>query len=279
MEREKLTVTIKSDLFKRIDSMIDGKKIRNRSHAAEFLIRKGLGEGKIKKAFINAGGQGTRLRPFTYEIPKPLMPIQGKPMMSHILDLLQRHHIRDVIIGVGYMKNKIKDYYRDGKEIGLNIDYVEEDEPLGTAGALRLARNQLTEPFYLIWSDCLANIDLDDWADFFHQFEPLVAMGLSTISDPSRLGVARMRGHQILEFIEKPKPGTEPSKLVHSGYNIIHPKVIDLIPEGACSIEKDIFPIIIEQGKMLGYPFEGQWFETGSQEAYEIALKEWRGIS
>lgn len=279
MEREKLTVTIKSDLFKRIDAVVDGKKIRNRSHATEYLIRKGLGEGKIKKAFINAGGKGTRLRPFTYELPKPLIPVQGKPLMNHIFDLLLRHNIRDVLIGVGYLGHKIKDYYKDGSQFGLKINYVEENQPLGSAGALHLARNQLTEPFYLIWSDILTDIDLDDFADFYHQRQPLVAMALSSVADPSCFGVAKLRGHKILEFVEKPTLGTEPSKLIHAGYNIIQPKMIDLIGEGEVSIEREVFPQVAKIGMLHGYPFEGQWFDTGTQEAYEEVLKKWQGVN
>ncbi len=279
MEREKLTVTIKSDLFPRIDSIIDGKKIRNRSHATEYLIRKGLGESKVNKALVMAGGQGTRLRPFTYELPKSLIPVQGKALMDHCLDLLLRHNIRDIIISIGYLGHKVKDYYKDGKHLGMRIQYVEEKEPLGTAGAMWLAREQLKEPFYLIWSDVLTDIDLDDFAEFFHRTEPLIAMSLSTVSDPSRFGVAKLRGHRILDFVEKPPLGTEPSKLVNAGYNIIHPDVIDLIGPGQVSFERELLPQILKKNKLFGYPFEGQWFDTGTQESYEQVLKEWKGIN
>ena len=104
-------------------------------------------------------------------------------------------------------------------------------------------------------------------------------MALSTVADPSRFGVAKIRGSLILDFVEKPKKGTEPSKLVHSGCNIIHPGVVRTISPGQVSIEKDIFPKVIAESKLFGYPFEGQWFDTGTPEAYEEVLKKWKGIS
>ncbi|PIU24229.1 hypothetical protein COT12_02165, partial [Candidatus Berkelbacteria bacterium CG08_land_8_20_14_0_20_39_8] len=166
IEREKLTVTIRKDLFKKIDSIIDGKKIRNRSHATEYLIESGLGIGKINKAIVLVGGEGTRLRPFTYELPKALLPIQGKPMVLHVLEQLKTFGISEIILAIGYKGEKIQEYFGDGHQFGLNIHYVVEKKPLGTAGPLRLAKKYLTESFFIVWGDILSHLDLADFMNF-----------------------------------------------------------------------------------------------------------------
>ena len=278
MEREKLTVTIKKNLFHKIDSIIDGKKIRNRSHAAEFLIEAGLGINKITKAVILAGGEGTRLRPFTYEIPKALLPIKGKPMIQHVLDLLKSHGVDQIYLSIGYKGDQIQEYFGNGARFGLNIKYIKERTPLGTAGPLRLARKNLSDSFYLIWADCLSKIDLTDFAHFHKSHDGLATVALTTVDDPSRFGVASIKGSLITGFVEKPSKKEAPSKLINAGMAIFEPEVIDsFVPKkGKAMVEKDIYPKLAAQGKLYGYPFEGQWFDTGTHEAYERAIKEWQ---
>ena len=278
MEREKLTVTIKKDLFKRIDSMVDGKKIRNRSHATEFLIEAGLGINKITQAVILAGGEGVRLRPFTYEIPKPMLPIKGKPMVQYILDLLKSYGVNDVYLAVGYKGDQIEQYFGNGAKFGLNIKYIKEKKPLGTAGPLRQAKKFLKGSFFLIWADCIAKIDLLDFARFHKGHDGLATIALKTVDDPSRFGVASMKGSNITGFVEKPSKRSASSKLVNSGMAIFEPEIIDrYIPKkGKSMVEKDVYPKLSVENKLFGYPFEGQWFDTGTHEAYERAIKEWK---
>jgi len=278
IEREKLTVTIKKDLFKKIDSIIDGKKIRNRSHAAEFLIESGLGVNKITKAIILVGGEGTRLRPFTYELPKVMLPIHGKPMVQHIIEQLQSHGVTDIVLAARYKAEQVKEYFGDGKKFGLNISYVIEKSPLGTAGPLRLAKKYLTEPFFIVWGDILSHLDLSDFAKFHSEHGGLATVALTTVDDPSRYGVASMNGSKIVGFIEKPAKEDAPSKLINSGMAIMDPEVIEkYVPKlGKAMVEYDIYPKLAAEGKLYGYPFQGQWFDTGTHEAYEKAIKEWK---
>ncbi len=112
--RKKLTIELDENTLKRIDLMIDGRKIRNRSQVIENLISRVINRENVKKAFILAGGKGTRMRPFTYEIPKSLIPVQGKPLLQHILDLLRKYEIRDIILSTGYMGDKIREYFGNG---------------------------------------------------------------------------------------------------------------------------------------------------------------------
>lgn len=278
MDREKLTVTVKKELIKKIDAIVDGRKIRNRSHAAEYLIEAGLGINKIKKAIILVGGEGTRLRPYTYELPKALLPIHGKPMVQHVIDLLKSHGVTEMYLAIGYKGEMIKDYFGDGSKFGLDIKYIIEKSPLGTAGPLRLAKKYLDETFFIVWGDILSQIDLTDFAHFHKNCDALATVALTTVEDPSRYGVASMKGSKIIEFIEKPKKEDAPSNLINAGMAIMEPEVINkYVPEkGKSMVEYDIYPQLASDGKLAGYPFQGQWFDTGTHEAYEKAIKEWK---
>lgn len=277
MEREKLTVTIKKDLFSKIDAIVDGKKIRNRSHATEFLIEAGLGINKISKAVILAGGEGTRLRPYTYEVAKPMLPIKGKPMVQHVIELLKSHGVTEIYLAIGYKGEQIEGYFGNGSRFGLNIKYIKEKKPLGTAGPLRLLRKYLDDSFYLIWADCISKIDLTDFAHFHKSHDGLATIALTTVDDTSRFGVASMKGSLITGFVEKPKNEDAPTKLVNTGIAIFEPEIIEkYIPKtGKSMVEKDVYPKLSADGKLYGYPFLGQWFDTGTHEAYEQAIKEW----
>ena len=103
---------------------------------------------EIKKAVILAGGLGTRLRPITYEIPKALIPIHGRTMTEHLFDLFKKYDVTNITMAVGHMRDKIMHHYRDGSPFGIHLDYIEETEPIGTAGPLKLGRNKLREPFF-----------------------------------------------------------------------------------------------------------------------------------
>ena len=278
MKREKLTVTIKKNLFPKIDSIVDGKKIRNRSHAAEFLIEAGLGINKITKAVILAGGEGTRLRPFTHEIAKALLPIKGKPMIQYILELLKNYGVYNVYLSVGYKSDQIEQYFGNGSRFGLNIKYIKEKKPLGTAGPLRLVRKYLDDSFFLIWADCISKIDLSDFVHFHKNHDGLATIALKTVDDPSRFGVVLMKGNNITGFVEKPSKKDAPSNLINSGIAILEPETIDryILKRGKAMMEKDIYPKLAVKGELFGYPFEGQWFDVGTHESYESAIKNWQ---
>jgi len=130
--KERVTITLESTLISELDDTVDGTRIRNRSHAIEFLLRKSLNHRSPKKALILAGGKGTRLRPITYEIPKPMVPIQGRPLIEHTINLLRKYDVRDITISIGYLGEKVKEYFGDGSKFGVKIRYVIENEPLGT---------------------------------------------------------------------------------------------------------------------------------------------------
>ena len=276
--KERITITVDQDILKRVDEMIIGPN-QNRSKAIEHLLSKSLGNNAPKKAIILCGGQGTRLRPITYEIPKPLIPVQGKPLVEHLIDLFKKFGVTDIYLSVGYKKEKIKEYFGNGSKYGLNIFYIEEEQPLGTAGGLRQLKEKLTESFFVTNGDELKDFDLAAMYKTHKTNKAKATIALTTVEDPSAYGVADISGSRIVQFIEKPSKEKAPSKLINSGLYILEPEVITMIPEGFAMFEKDIFPKIAHEGKLFGHPFSGQWFDTGTMERYERALREWKGLS
>ncbi|MEM3374780.1 MAG: sugar phosphate nucleotidyltransferase [Candidatus Woesearchaeota archaeon] len=274
--KERLTITLDSETLIKVDKFIDGKNIKNRSHAIEVLLNKFL--GKPKKALLLLGGKGTRFRPITYELPKALLPVQGKTVPEHLIELFKKYNITDLIFSVGYMSEKIINYYGDGSRFGVKITYVKEEEPLGSAGAIKLASKYLDETFIVTNGDELKNINLDEMFEFHKKNKAKITVALTTVEDPSAYGVAKLEGNKILAFVEKPKKEEAPSNLINSGLSIWEPEVIKLIPNGFSMYEKDIFPKLAQEEKLFGYIFSGQWFDTGTPERYEKAIKEWKGI-
>jgi NDP-sugar pyrophosphorylase family protein len=276
--KERVTLTIDRKILERIDKLVDGLNIRNRSHAVEFVLSKYLNFKELGKALILCGGKGTRLRPITYEIPKPLVPVHGRPLITHIFDLLKKYDICEVILSIGHMKEKIKEEIGDGSKFGMNITFLEEKKPLGTAGPLRLAKGMLNSSFVVSNGDELKNINIIDMYETHKKNNALATIALTTVEDPSVYGVARLDGNRIIEFVEKPKREETPSNLINAGFYIIEPEVIEMIPKGFCMLEKEIFPKLAKLGRLFGFPFSGQWFDTGNMKRYEKALKEWKDI-
>ena len=277
--KERVTLTIDKDLLHAVDKRVDDVTVKNRSHAIELLLRQSLRASVPNTAVILAGGKGTRLRPLTDKLPKSLVPLNGKPIVEYNIDLCKRYGIKNIILSVGHMANQIKDYYGDGSNFGVNISYVEEDEPLGTAGCLHLLKNRIHETFILMNGDELKDINLIKMYREHLEHNAKATIALTTVDDPSLYGVALLDGNKIVRFIEKPKKEDAPSKLINSGLYILEPGVIKIIPDGFSMIETDVFPKYAKEGMLYGYPFSGQWYDTGSPERLATASKEWKGFT
>lgn len=272
-QRQRLTITLRKELLRLLDQTIDGARIRNRSHAIEFLLTGALGGG-ITKAFIPAGGKGAKMRPFTYEMPKSMMPIKGKPLLEYTIKLLKEAGIKEVIIGVGFLGEKIKEYFADGSRWGIKIIYSEEAKSLGTGGALKLAENFFKETFLMIAGDTLIDINLHDFFEFHKSHEKIATMALVAASEPQRYGIARLRGDKIVSFEEKPRHKELFPQLVNAGAYILEPKIFGYLPSGSSMIE-DVFTRLAKEGELVGYSFEGKWFSVDTPEIYEKVIKEW----
>jgi len=276
--KEKISITMEKELISDIDNLVDGTKIKNRSHAIEVLVSRALGSNRPKTVIFLLGGKGTRFRPITYELPKALLPIHGKTVPEHMFDLFKKYGITNYIFSLGYMAEKIKAYFGDGSKWGVSITYVVEEKPMGSAGAIKLAGKHLNGPFVVTNGDELKDIDIEDMFRFHMESGAGVTLALTTVENPSAYGVAVMKGSRILKFVEKPKENNAPSNLINSGLSIWNKEIIDEIPDGFAMYEKDVFPKLAREGKLFGYVFDGQWFDTGTPERFENAIRNWKGI-
>lgn len=279
MSRERLTITINKRLIGLLDDFIDGEKIRSRSHAIEYLLSKML-VPKVSRAIILAGGQGLKMRPFTYEMPKCLIPVRGKPLLEHTLDLLKKYEIRDIVITIGHLGDKVRNHFGDGSRFGVKITYADQGEGFrGTGGALKVARNLAGSPFLLFYGDVLADIDLNDLVDFHKSHGKAMTMALTSVEDSSVWGVVQLHGTQIRDFVEKPKQSQRLSRLINAGIYVVEPKIFDYFPrKNIFRLEEDVFPKLAQSDELYGYPFEGQWFDIGTPEIYARVIREWKGI-
>ncbi|MBN1385870.1 hypothetical protein JW968_02715 [Candidatus Woesearchaeota archaeon] len=275
--KERITVTLESDILRQVDLSVDGYTIKNRSHAIEVLLCKALGKDKAGTALILAGGRLNRLKGTLTNISPVMALVKNKPILEHNIDLLKRYGVKEMIIWINPRSQDVKDYFGDGSRFGVSITYLDEGEPLGTGAPLKKARPFLKETFIVCNGDELKDVNIDDLMRFHRDKKANVTLALTTVQDPSKYGAANLHGDRVIDFTEKPKKGTHSSNLINAGIYICEPKVIDLIPDGHVGMEKDIFPLIAKDKKLFGFSFCGQWYDCGNQEGYEKALKEWKG--
>jgi mannose-1-phosphate guanylyltransferase/phosphomannomutase len=223
------------------------------------------------KAVIMAGGEGTRLRPLTSNAPKPMMPIANAPMMEHIVALLREHGFDDIVVTVAFMANHIRNYFGDGSELGVRMVYATEETPLGTAGSVRNARDELDERFLVISGDVLTDIDLGAIARFHDDRGALATIGLTPVENPLEFGIVITREDGTIErFLEKPTWGQVFSDTINTGIFVLEPEIFDYIEaDRSVDFSADVFPRLLEDGKPLyGAVVEGYWEDVGTLEAY-----------
>jgi mannose-1-phosphate guanylyltransferase len=229
----------------------------------------------ITTAIILAGGMGTRLKPLTDKIPKPLVPIQDRPLLEHIILHFKKYGVKKVILSVGYKAEQIKAYFKDGKKLGVKIEYAEECLPLGTGGALKKAASGIREPVFVQWGDNLIDMDWSEMEKIYHQQKNPVIMSLVEREDVENFGVAKLKGDKIIGFVEKPKRENAPSKWISAGAFVIDTHVFDDIPEESFSMERNYFEKIAPFGKISAYFHHGQWFPTDTMEKYLLAKEKY----
>ncbi len=228
------------------------------------------------KAVVMAGGEGSRLRPLTLERPKPMLPVVNRPVLGHIFHLLKQHGIVDVVVTLQYLAAQIQDYYGDGKAIGMNIDYVIEESPLGTAGSVRNAQRFLAddEPFLVISGDALTDFDLTALVDYHRGRKALLTMALYPVPDPLEYGVINIyEDGRVAQFLEKPKWGAATSDTVNTGIYVVQPEVLQRIStERSVDWSQHIFPRMLANGEPLyGYVAQGYWCDIGTLSEYQRA--------
>lgn len=224
-----------------------------------------------------AGGEGSRLRPLTSNLPKPMIPLVNKPMMEHVVGLLRRHGFDEIVVTVAYLANAIRTYFGDGSEFGVKMVYATEETPLGTAGSVRNAMEQLDERFLVISGDVLTDIDLTAIADTHEKKKAMATIGLTPVENPLEFGIVITNEDGSIErFLEKPTWGQVFSDTINTGIFVLEPEIFDYIPAGRpIDFSSEVFPRLLEEGQPLfGAVGTGYWEDVGTLEAYTRAHKD-----
>jgi mannose-1-phosphate guanylyltransferase len=224
------------------------------------------------QALILAGGEGTRLRPLTSTVPKPVVPLVDRPFIGFMLDWLRRHGVDDVVMSCGHMADGVRDVLGDGSALGIRLRFVEEPSPMGTGGALKFAEELLDERFLMLNGDVLTDIDLTAQLEQHSRTGARATLALTPVEDPSAYGLVRTReGGEVTEFVEKPSPDQIDTNNISAGAYVLERSVLDLLEAGRpASIERDVFPRLVGAG-LYGYDADGYWVDIGTPERYLTA--------
>jgi mannose-1-phosphate guanylyltransferase/phosphomannomutase len=227
------------------------------------------------RAVLMAGGSGTRLRPLTCDLPKPMVPVLNRPIAEHIVNLLKRHSIFEIIATLHYLPDAMRNYFQDGTEFGVRMTYaVEEDHPLGTAGCVKNVEELLEETFLVISGDSITDFDLSAAIAFHRERQSVATLVLARVPNPIEFGVVITdERDRIVRFLEKPSTSEIFSDTVNTGIYILEPSVLAHLPiNRECDFSKDLFPLLLDRGEaMYGYVAEGYWCDVGNLDAYREA--------
>ncbi|HLX26720.1 MAG TPA: sugar phosphate nucleotidyltransferase [Candidatus Cybelea sp.] len=227
------------------------------------------------KAVVMAGGEGSRLRPLTSSRPKPLVPVANKPVMHHIVDLLRRHGIVDVVSTLHYLADEIENYFGDGSDVGISMHYVVEDTPMGTAGAVKLGEQLLGgERFIVVSGDALTDIDLSELISAHARSGAMATIALQRVANPLEFGVVVTDDDgRITRFLEKPSWGEIFSDTINTGIYVLEPSVFEYMEAGKnYDFARDIFPFLLRDGrKVSGHVTSGYWSDIGNLQQYTQA--------
>jgi len=223
------------------------------------------------QAVVLVGGEGTRLRPLTYGTPKPMVPICGVPFLERTLSRLKEAGIDEAILAAGYLPQAITEHFGDGARLGMRLTYVVEDEPLGTAGALKNVEQHIRGPFFVLNGDVLTSLDLAVMLANHRKTGGIGTLHLIRVDDPSAFGcVVHDASGRVSAFVEKPSRESAPTDEINAGTYLLEREVLDAIPAGRnISIERVTFPELIANGRPLyAYTTDDYWLDIGRPEHY-----------
>lgn len=222
------------------------------------------------QALILAGGEGTRLRPLTSTIPKPVVPLANRPHIEFMIAWLRRHGVDEVVLSCGFLADGVRRVLGEGDSYGVRVRYVEEPQPLGTGGALRYASDLLEHRFLMVNGDVLSDIDLSAQLAQHERTGARATIALVPVEDPSMYGLVRLGADRsVQEFVEKPSSDEIDSDLINAGAYVLERPLLDDMPAPGTnfSIERDVFPRLVGQG-LYGCVGRGYWLDIGTPERY-----------
>ncbi len=223
------------------------------------------------KALFLAGGEGTRLRPLTDGVPKPMVPVMGRPLLERNLELLKMHGIDEVVLSVCYRPEAIERYFGDGSDFGLKIRYADEDLPLGTGGAIKNCERYFDDTFFVFNADVLSDINFSAMLRYHKRKKADVTIAVTRVKNPSAYGVIEYdEDGYAVSFLEKPAPHETVSNFINAGVYLFEPRVLRQIPSGRpVSVERELFPKLLARGRKIAvYRGCHYWLDIGTPEKY-----------
>lgn len=220
-------------------------------------------------AVILVGGEGTRLRPLTEHMPKPMLPLLDRPLLSYTFDHLRTARVDRAVLACGYLPTAIRRHY--GKRYdGIGIDYRVEPAPLGTGGAIAFAAEGIESTFLALNGDSLREADLNALLAFHRSRNALATILLTRVPDPGRFGLVRINADGLVrEFVEKPTPDQIDTDMINAGLYVLEPEVLDMIrPNSVVSLEREIFPLLAQAGALYALALPGYWLDVGTPASY-----------
>jgi mannose-1-phosphate guanylyltransferase len=221
------------------------------------------------QAVILVGGEGTRLRPLTSTVPKPVVPLVDRPLISFMIEWLCQHRVDDVIMSCGFLATSVRNVLGDGSGLGIRLRFVEEPDPRGTAGALKFAEPMLDERFLMLNGDVLTDIDLSKQIAQHEETGAMATLALVPVPDPTAYGLVHLNDDRSVRgFVEKPSSDAIDTNLISAGAYVLEREILELVPpERNVSIEREVWPRLIGKG-LYGFPSESYWLDIGSPERY-----------
>lgn len=224
------------------------------------------------RALVLVGGEGTRLRPLTLTTPKQMLPVAGTPMIERVVGHVHSCGIDSVVLSMGYRPDAFRSAYADGTIAGVPVEYVVEDSPLDTAGAIRFAATEagIDDRFVVVNGDVITEIDVAALVAFHVERGASATIALTPVEDPSRFGVVPTDdAGRVQAFIEKPPKDEAPTNLINAGIYVLEPSVIESIPSGRrVSIERETFPALVDAGSLYAMASDASWIDIGTPAAY-----------
>jgi mannose-1-phosphate guanylyltransferase len=224
------------------------------------------------QAVILVGGEGTRLRPLTSTVPKPVVPLVDRPFISFMIEWLREHGIDDVIMSCGFLATSVRNVLGDGSGLGIRLRFIEEPDPRGTAGALKYAESMLDERMLMLNGDVLTDIDLTSQIAQHEATGAQATLALVPVPDPTAYGLVTLgEGNAVEAFVEKPSSDEIDTNLISAGAYVLEREILDLVPaDRNVSIEREVWPKLIGNG-LYGFPSESYWLDIGTPERYLTA--------
>lgn len=226
---------------------------------------------KDNKVVLMVGGLGTRLRPLTETVPKPMLNVGNKPILETIIESFKNYGFSNFILSVNYKKEMIMDYFQDGTHLGVNIEYIEETKRLGTAGALSLLLERPMEPFFVMNGDLLTKINFEQLLDFHNETNSTATMCVREYEYQIPYGVIETDNHKLLSIVEKPVN----KSFVNAGIYVLNPAVLNYVPSGDFYDMPELYKKLInEEEKVAVFPLREYWLDIGRMDDYEKANNE-----